>query len=113
MGRKIIENPSDCPLTTAINSIGGKWKLIIIYTLTPGPLRFGKLYQFMPKISKKVLVQQLKELEQDGLIIRTRYAEIPPRVVYELSAKAKALEPAMAALSEWSETYLCEEADKL
>lgn len=106
MGRKIIENPGDCPLTHAMNIIGGKWKLIIIYFLSTGPLRFGKLLFFIPAISRKVMVDQLKELEADGLIIRTAYAEIPPRVEYHLSDKAEKLMPILQQLSEWSKTNM-------
>ncbi|WP_281615219.1 helix-turn-helix domain-containing protein [Flammeovirga sp. SubArs3] len=106
MGRKIIDNPNMCSLVYAMNIIGGKWKPIIIYLLANGSLRFGKLLLFTPTISKKVLTEQLKELEEDGLIIRTKYAEIPPRVEYSLSPKGQALLPVLKSLSDWTfETY--------
>ncbi|KXX70671.1 helix-turn-helix domain-containing protein [Flammeovirga sp. SJP92] len=106
MGRKVIDNPNLCSLVHAMNIIGGKWKPIILYLLANGGLRFGKLLMFTPTISKKVLTEQLKELEEDGLIIRKKFPEIPPRVEYSLSEKGKALLPVLKALSDWTtETY--------
>ncbi|NQX92324.1 MAG: helix-turn-helix transcriptional regulator [Flavobacteriales bacterium] len=102
MGRKIIDNPNACSLVHAMNIIGGKWKPIILYLLSNGSLRFGKLLLFVPTISKKVLTEQLRELEQDGLIIRQKFNEIPPRVEYSLSEKGKALRPVLKALSNWA-----------
>ena len=102
MTRKIIDNPNHCSLVHAMNIIGGKWKLIIIYLLANGSLRFGRLLLFVPTISKKVLTEQLRELEQDGLIIRKRYAETPPRVEYSLSKQGEALLPILRQLSEWT-----------
>lgn len=106
MGRKIIDNPNACSLVHAMNIIGGKWKPILIYLLANGSLRFGKLLMFTPTISKKVLTDQLRELEEDGIIIRKKFAEIPPRVEYSLSEKGKALLPVLKTLSDWSfETF--------
>lgn len=102
MGRRVIENPNLCSLVHAMNIIGGKWKPIIIYLLANGSLRFGRLLLFTPTISKKVLTEQLKELEEDGLIIREKFAEIPPRVEYSLSDKGKALLPVLKVLSDWT-----------
>ncbi len=106
MGRKVIDNPNLCSLVHAMNIIGGKWKPILLYLLANGSMRFGKLLFNTPKISKKVLTDQLKELEEDGLITRTRYAEVPPRVEYSLSEKGEALLPVLKALSDWTfDTY--------
>ncbi|MEM6717989.1 MAG: helix-turn-helix domain-containing protein [Bacteroidota bacterium] len=102
MARKIIDNPNHCSLVHAMNIIGGKWKPIIIYLLANGSLRFGKLLIFIPNISKKVLTEQLRELEEDGVIIRERFAETPPRVEYSLSETGKALLPILRQLSEWT-----------
>ncbi|MEM0939936.1 MAG: helix-turn-helix domain-containing protein [Bacteroidota bacterium] len=102
MGRKVIDNPNLCSLVHAMNVIGGKWKPIIIYLLANGSLRFGKLLIHTPTISKKVLTEQLKELEEDGLITRERFAEIPPRVEYSLSKSGKALLPVLKLLSDWT-----------
>lgn len=108
MARKIIENPNNCSLVHAMNIIGGKWKLIIIYLLANGSIRFGKLLIFIPTISKKVLTQQLRELEADELIIRNRFAEIPPRVEYSLSERGEALLPILKQLSKWSANHYTE-----
>jgi DNA-binding HxlR family transcriptional regulator len=103
MGRKVIDNPNVCSLVHAMNVIGNKWKPILIYLLANGSLRFGKLLMFTPTISKKVLTEQLRELEEDGIIIRKKYAEIPPRVEYSLSEKGKALLPILKSLSQWTQ----------
>ncbi len=103
MGRKYVDNPNSCTLVHTMNLIGNKWKPIILYLLSNGPLRFGMLIIFVPTISRKVLATQLKELEQDGLIVRKAYAEIPPKVEYSLSSKATALLPALRALSDWAQ----------
>lgn len=103
MGRKYVDNPNSCTLVHTMNLIGNKWKPIILYLLSNGPLRFGMLIIFVPTISRKVLATQLKELELDGLIVRKAYSEIPPRVEYSLSEKATALLPALRALSDWAD----------
>jgi len=86
-----------------MNIIGNKWKPIIIYLLSNGPLRFGKLNFLIPTISKKVLTSQLKELQEDGLLFRTAFSEIPPRVEYSLTEKAIGLLPILKQLSEWAD----------
>ena len=102
MGRKYIDNPNACTLVHTMNIIGNKWKPIIIYLLSNGALRFGKLNSLIPTISKKVLTNQLKELETDGLLLRRSYPEIPPRVEYSLTARAMGLLPVLKELSEWA-----------
>jgi len=104
MGRKYVDNPNQCTLVHTMNLIGNKWKPIIIYLLSNGPLRFGMLTVLVPTISRKVLAAQLKEMEQDGLLTRISFPEIPPRVEYSLTSKAKALLPALRAMSEWAKT---------
>ena len=103
MGRKYIDNPNACTLVHTMNIIGNKWKPIIIYLLSNGALRFGKLNALIPTISKKVLTNQLKELESDGLLLRQSFAETPPRVEYSLTEKSIKLLPALKHLSEWAE----------
>ena len=104
MGRKYVDNPNQCTLVHTMNLIGNKWKPIIIYLLSNGPLRFGMLTVLVPTISRKVLAAQLKEMEQDGLLTRISFSEIPPRVEYSLTSKAKALLPALRAMSDWAKT---------
>jgi DNA-binding HxlR family transcriptional regulator len=99
--RKVQSNPLNCPLTRTIGFIGGKWKPIILGLLIEGPLRFGKLTVFLPTISRKMLSQELGDLEKDGLVLRHSYMEKPPRVEYELSAKGKSMVPILNAMLEW------------
>ncbi|WP_442264860.1 winged helix-turn-helix transcriptional regulator [Tenacibaculum sp. ZS6-P6] len=85
-----------------MNIIGNKWKPIILYLLSNGSMRFGMLNTLIPTISKKVLTNQLKELENDGLLLRQSFAEIPPRVEYSLTEKAVGLLPVLRMLSDWA-----------
>lgn len=103
MPRKYIENPNSCTLVHTMNVIGNKWKPILLYLLSNGSLRFGKLHMLTPTISKKVLASQLKELEEDGLIERKAFAETPPRVEYSLTEKSRGLLPILSELSKWAE----------
>ncbi|NRA91738.1 MAG: helix-turn-helix transcriptional regulator, partial [Psychroserpens sp.] len=102
MARKYIDNPNACSLVHTMNIIGNKWKPIILYLLSNGSMRFGMLNTLIPTISKKVLTNQLKELENDGLILRQSYAEIPPRVEYSLTKKSLGLLPVLKRLSDWA-----------
>ncbi len=90
-----------CYMTEALRLVGGKWKPIIILRLRKSPKRFGQLDSLIPKISRKVLASQLSELERDRLVTRRSYAEIPPRVEYELTDNAKGLIPIFCALGDW------------
>ncbi|MEL6988361.1 MAG: helix-turn-helix domain-containing protein [Bacteroidota bacterium] len=102
MSRKYIENPNACSLVHTMNIIGNKWKPIILYLLSNGSMRFGRLNALIPTISKKVLTNQLRELENDGLLLRESFAEIPPRVEYSLTEKSIGLMPILKKLSEWA-----------
>jgi DNA-binding HxlR family transcriptional regulator len=100
--RKILQNPDNCAVVRTMGYIGGKWKpIVLIRILTGVKVRFGKLAVQMPDISRKILAQQLKELEEDGLIIRHSYMEKPPRVEYELSELGKTLVPVLKAMHDW------------
>jgi DNA-binding HxlR family transcriptional regulator len=99
--RKFQQNPENCPTVRTIGYIGGKWKPIILARLVAGSVRFGKLTVQIPDISRKILSQQLKELEEDGLILRHSYNEKPPRVEYELSSVGKTLMPILEAMNAW------------
>ncbi len=106
----MIEHTGECPITNAMAMVGGKWKPIIIFVLSSGKMRFGKITFQIPIISRKVLTQQLRELERDGIITRTVYPEIPPRVEYELTEKGKELMPVYQMLADWSEKHTCQDA---
>ncbi|MFO1384597.1 MAG: helix-turn-helix domain-containing protein [Chitinivorax sp.] len=97
------DNPLQCPMVNALNQIGGKWKPIILHMLSSGTLRFGELQRNIPPVSQKMLTQQLRELEADGLVTRVVYAEVPPRVEYSLSARGESLRPILDALYQWGE----------
>jgi DNA-binding HxlR family transcriptional regulator len=96
---------SNCPFTRAIGTIGNKWKPIIINVIGTRSIRFGQLDAIVPNISRKVLTEQLKELEEDGLLQRLAYKEIPPRVEYSLSEKGLAFLPILESIKEWNIKY--------
>jgi DNA-binding HxlR family transcriptional regulator len=108
--RRTYHAAGECPITATIDVIGGKWKPIIIYLLMEGPLRFGELHKIVPGMALKVLSRQLKELEADGIITRTVFAEVPPRVEYALSPKGESLRSLMLQLSAWSTDHLLKPA---
>lgn len=96
---------SNCPFTRAIGTIGNKWKPIIINVISTRTLRFGQLAAIIPHITRKVLTEQLKELEEDGLLERFAYKELPPRVDYKLSEKGLAFLPILESIKEWNTKY--------
>ena len=90
-----------CPVAATLNYIGGRWKAVILYFLSSGERRFGEIAARIPGISKKVLSQQLKELESDGLISRKQYHEFPSQVEYALTDFGKSLSPVFREMSIW------------
>src|SRR5215467_4084361 len=90
-----------CPVEQALEVLGGKWKPLILWRLAGGTLRFGQLQRAMPGVTQRMLTLQLRELERDGLIRRTVYPEVPPRVDYALTEPARGLLPAMQAIGQW------------
>lgn len=90
-----------CGMVYAVDMLGGRWKMVILYKLEKKTMRFGELKQRIPDISDRMLTLHLQELEKDGLITRTAYAEIPPRVEYSLSDSARKLAPIWKQLEEW------------
>jgi DNA-binding HxlR family transcriptional regulator len=95
-----------CPMTATLEYIGGRWKCIILYYLTGTTRRFGEIAARIPVVSRKVLTQQLKEMERDGLIQRTEYKEVPPRVEYTLTELGKSLSPVLKAMSTWGREHV-------
>lgn len=96
-----------CPYVTAQKVLTGKWSMYILYLLTEGPVRFNELQRRMPEeMTHTTLSRQLKTLEQEGLIVRKEYNQIPPRVEYELSGIGRRFEPVLAALGEWGKEYI-------
>jgi DNA-binding HxlR family transcriptional regulator len=94
-------NPYNCPVTHCMNKIGGKWKILIIYAVSKNCNRFSKLQKAMPLISKQMLVNQLRELEDDQILSRKIYAEVPPRVEYKLTEQGLSLMPVISTLQDW------------
>lgn len=104
--KKNSGNPYNCPLTAAVDKIGGRWKPIILFYLSNGNKRFGKLATIVPMISKKVLSQQLKELAEDGLIVRKQFDEVPLRVEYSLTDFGKSVLPILNKIYEWGKQFV-------
>ena len=97
---------AECPITNAVNVIGGKWKPIIIWVLMKETCRFSELCKIIPGISIKVLSRQLKELEQDGIVKKKIFPVVPPKVEYSLTDKGAGLTAIMHGLAAWSNTHL-------
>lgn len=95
-----------CPVEAALDIIGGKWKSIILFRLLEGTRRFNELRRLLPAVTQRTLTNQLRELERDGLVHRTVFAEMPPRVEYRLTALGKSLEPVLQALRFWAEAHM-------
>ena len=94
-----------CAVETTLAVIGGKWKVLVIYYLREGTKRFNELHRSLTGISHRTLVKQLRELERDGIITRKIYQQIPPKVEYSLTKKGRGLEPVLAAMHSWGESY--------
>lgn len=94
-----------CPVETTLTLIGDKWKVLILRDLMEGTKRFGELKRSLGNISQKVLTAQLRSMEESGLVERTVYAEVPPRVEYSLTRLGKSLQPILDAMKNWGESY--------
>ena len=92
-----------CGLTYAMNLLGGRWKLLILHKLEPQKRRFSELKKTLPHITDRMLTLQLRELERDGLVVRTVFAEVPPRVEYALTDSGQALSPTWQNLEAWGD----------
>ena len=102
--QQVKELPA-CPVETTLTLIDDKWKVMILRDLMPGTKRFGELKKSIRSVSQKVLTAQLREMEANGLLTRTVYAEVPPRVEYSLTALGKSLKPILDAMQVWGEVY--------
>ena len=99
------EELPECPVATTVALIGSKWKLLIIRNLLQRPWRFNELKKNLEGISQKVLTDSLRSMEEDGLITRTVYPEVPPRVEYALSELGQSLKPILVSMLEWGNLY--------
>ena len=94
-----------CPVETTLTLIGDKWKVLILRDLMPGTKRFGELKKSVGNVSQKVLTAQLRAMEENGLVNRKVYAEVPPRVEYSLTELGKRLKPILDSMWAWGEAY--------
>ena len=99
------EELPDCPVATTVQLIGNKWKLLILRNLLARPWRFNEMLRSIPSISQKVLTDNLRAMEKDGIIIRTVYPEVPPRVEYSLSELGDSMRPIIKAMQVWGKNY--------
>ena len=94
-----------CPVATTVQLIGNKWKLLIIRNLLVRPWRFNELRRDLEGISQKVLTDSLRSMEEDGIVTRTVYPEVPPRVEYALSQMGESMRPIIKAMEDWGIAY--------
>lgn len=94
-----------CPVATTVQLIGSKWKLLIMRNLLDRPWRFNELQKSLEGISQKVLTDSLRSMESDGIVIRTVFAEVPPRVEYSLSKLGESMRPIISAMETWGIWY--------
>ena len=99
------EELPDCPVATTVQLIGNKWKLLILRNLLARSWRFNEMLRSIPGISQKVLTDNLRAMEKDGIIIRTVYPEVPPRVEYSLSELGDSMRPIIKAMEVWGKNY--------
>ena len=97
---------SECPLTALIDMIGGRWKVLALWRLRDGPKRFTELRRQMPGVTQKMLTQQLRQLEADGLVRREVFPQVPPKVVYSLTATGEELSGLLSTLSKWATAHM-------
>ncbi len=106
MDKVTLWNVQNCPVTATMEVIGGKWKILILYLIFNDINRFGKMGMVLKDISKQMLTTQLRELENDGIIERKIYPEIPPRVEYFLTGKGRSLLPIINLMKDWGDEHL-------
>ncbi|HNX14458.1 MAG TPA: helix-turn-helix domain-containing protein [Oscillospiraceae bacterium] len=103
----------NCPVDTTIEMIGGKYKSLILWHLIDNTLRFGEVRKLIPQATPKMLTQQLRELEDDNLIIRTVYPVVPPKVEYKLSELGRSIKSILEAMYRWGADYLAQNGLKV
>lgn len=106
---KLCPNTLLCPVEATIQLIGGKYKAVILWHLMGETLRYSEIHKRMPRATDKMLAQQLRELERDGLVVRKVYPVVPPKTEYSLTEFGKSLAPILDAMCEWGKGYLGQE----
>ncbi len=104
--RHKIEALPECPMEGTLDIIGGKWKGVILFRLMEETRRFNELNRLLCKITPRSLTKQLRELESDGLVKRTIYPQVPPKVEYELTDKGRSLKPLLLEMMKWGEQHV-------
>lgn len=99
------ENLPECPVATTVELIGSKWKLLILKYLLNKTMRYNELKREIDGISQKVLTSTLKSMVEDGIVIRTSYPEVPPRVEYSLSEIGESMRPVIDVMADWGNAY--------
>lgn len=92
-----------CPAESTLEVIGGRWKILILYQLDGGPKRFSELKRSLPDVTQKMLTQQLRQMEADGLVRRKVYPQVPPKVEYSLTPRGQSLRPIVDAMCKWGQ----------
>lgn len=105
-------NPNNCPVVYSLNKIGNKWKLLILHYIKQGNNRYSTLQKVIPDISRQTLTNQLRELEDDGILERIIYPQIPPKVEYKLTEMGNSLQPIIHEMSKWGLQYVTPTASK-
>ncbi len=113
MRSKRCDWKTGCAVEATLSVIGGLWKPLILYRLLDGKKRFGELSRLTGTATQRTLTLQLRELEADGIVKRTVYPEVPPRVEYELTELGRSLEPVLMLMCAWGETFQKRRADEL
>ena len=96
----------NCPVVATLDMIGGKYKALILWHLVDATRRFGELRRLIPQATQKMLTQQLRELEESNLVIRTVYPVVPPKVEYQLTDFGKSMKPILDAIRDWGTAYM-------
>ena len=111
---KLMNNFPGCPVESTLSFLDGKWKgVILFHLLADGTLRFNELKRRLPAVTQRMLTKQLRELEECGIVSRTVFAVVPPRVDYALTPLGRSLEPVIMALAQWGETHVvCRNGEK-
>jgi DNA-binding HxlR family transcriptional regulator len=97
-------DPACCPATETLRVVSGRWKVPIVWVLFDGTLRFSELHRKMPPVTPKMLAQQLRELERDGIVLRRVYPQVPPKVEYSLTPAGRSLRPVVEAMCKWGKS---------
>ena len=105
MKREALKVTAKCPIRTTTDLLGGKWKLLILFQLAPQPLRLSELKRIIPDISEKMLIQELKTLGDNNLVIRKNFGEVPPRVEYELTSIGHKIMPLITEMRNFAIEY--------